>query len=541
MNRRDFFRKVGCGAAAVALPRWMHESAARAPAAAEGASDRPAGAKATRPIILQIMADDMGYSDIGCYGGEIRTPNLDRLAAGGLRFTQFYNNAKCGPTRASLLTGLYSQQAGERSMQRGVTIAEVLREAGYRTLMTGKWHQASIPVRRGFDRYYGLCDGCCNFFNPGPRRPGEAEPGRKRFPRRWAVDDKEYRPFAPPAKGFYTTDAFTEYALQYLDQYAQEDKPFSLYVAYTAPHYPLHAWPVDIARYRGKYKIGWDELRARRHRRMLEMGLVQKHWKLSPRDPRSPKWQDVKDKDAWDLKMAVYAAMIDRMDQNIGRLLAKIKEIGRADNTLVLFLSDNGGCAESVNNTPKIPPGPMASYRTVELPWANASNTPFRKFKSWDHEGGIATPLIAYWPGKIQNPGGLTDQVGHIIDIMATCVDVAGATYPQTFAGRKILPLAGKSLAPVFRGERRKGHEALFWQFGSSRAVRQGKWKLVYRKPGPWALYDMEADRTEQNDLADKHPDKARELAQLWDQWAQRCGVRRSSRPKKKPKVSPTK
>jgi len=521
MNRRDFLQWMGLSAAVGAAGRWTRAAAPRG--------------KDGRPNIVLIMADDMGYSDIGCYGGEVKTPALDRLGAGGLRFTQFYNNAKCGPTRASLLTGLYSQQVGVSRMERGVTIAEVLRQAGYRTLMTGKWHQASIPVKRGFDRYFGLCDGCCNFFNPGPRREGEPAPGRKRFPRRWAVDDKEYRPYKVPDKDFYTTDAFTDYALKYLDQYGKEAKPFFLYVAYTAPHYPLHAWPGDIAKYKGKYMIGWDELRKRRHKRMIDMGLISAKWAMSPRDSRSPEWAGVKDKPAWDLKMAVYAAMIDRMDQNIARLMAKIKAIGAEDNTLVLFLADNGGCAESVNNTPKIPPGPVESYRTVELPWANASNTPFRKFKSWDHEGGISTPLIAYWPGVITKGGKLTHQVGHIIDVMATCVELSGAKYPRTFAGRGILPLEGKSLAPIFRGQTRTGHEAIFWQFGRCRAVRQGKYKAVKVSKGPWQLYDMEADRTEQNDLAEKNPDKAAELARMWDGWAKRC---RQGAPAKKKKKS---
>ena len=494
---------------------------------------RRARAADARPNILLIMADDMGYSDIGPYGGEIRTPNLDRLAAGGIRFTQFYNNAKCGPTRASLLTGQYSQAVGEGAMRNALTIAEVLRPAGYRTLMTGKWHAPSIPCKRGFDRYFGLADGCCNFFNPGPRRPGEPEPGRKRFPRRWAIDLQEFRPWTPP-KTFYTTDAFTDYALQYLDQYKGEDKPWFLYVAYTCPHYPLHAWPDDVARYRGKYLKGWDALRRERHKRQLAMGLVRKQWQLSPRDERSPAWDDAKNKDEWDLKMAVYAAMIDRMDQNIGRLLAKIKELGELDNTLVLFLADNGGCAENVNNTPKIPPGPVESYRTCDLPWANAQNTPFRKFKSWDHEGGISTPLIAHWPAVIKQRGALTRQVGHIIDVMATCCDVAGVPYPATADGKKILPLEGKSLLPILQGGTREGHDALFWQFGSARAVRRGKWKLVAKGSGPWALHDMEADRTEQNNLAAEHPDKAKELAALWDAWATRVGARRARKPKKK-------
>ncbi|NQT51932.1 arylsulfatase, partial [bacterium] len=455
--------------------------------------------------------------------------------------TQFYNNAKCGPTRASLLTGQYSQAVGESGLQRGVTLGEVLRTAGYRTLMTGKWHQASIPFRRGFDRHFGLADGCCNFFNPGPRREGEPEPGRKNFPRRWAIDGKEFRPWTPPKK-FYTTDAFTDHAIRYLDEYKDDGKPFLLYVAYTAPHYPLHAWPEDIARYRGQYRKGWEVLREERFARMVKMGLVKKEWGLSPRDERSPKWGNVKDKGAWDLKMAVYAAMIDRMDQNIGRIVAKVKELGQEENTLVLFLADNGGCAESVNNPPTIAPGPVESYRTVELPWANASNTPFRKFKSWNHEGGVSTPLIACWPAVIKNKGGLTPQVGHIIDLMATCCDVAGAIYPTTFDGRAILPCEGKSLLPIFQGKAREPHDALYWQFGSARAVRAGKWKLVSYGRAPWELYDLEADRTELHNLADAQPDKAKELAALWYAWAKRVKARDPSKPRpKKPKKKPSK
>jgi len=341
MDRREFIKLIGGSVAAAA-------GALSCTACSMGRSNKPN----RRPNIVLIMADDMGYSDIGCYGGEICTPNLDRLAAGGLRFTQFYNNSICVPTRASLLTGLYSQQVGVHYntptvMKNCVTLAEVLRSAGYRTLMTGKWHAEQIPCQRGFDRYFGLADGCCNYFNPGPRRAGEGEPGRKLtsfgYPRRWAIDDKVYLPYKPKDKNFYTTDAFTDYAIDYLQQYGREERPFFLYVAYTAPHYPLHAWGEDITRYRGKYMVGWDKLRQQRFERMVEMGLVDKRWGLSPRDEEVPKWDSVEDKDSWDLKMAVYAAMIDRMDRNIGRIIAKIRQLGKEDNTLVLFLSDNGG------------------------------------------------------------------------------------------------------------------------------------------------------------------------------------------------------
>jgi len=525
-TRREFLGAIGLGAACLPLAG----SLASTPAARQHVG--------TRPNIVLIMADDMGFSDIGCYGGEIETPNIDSLAADGLRFTQFYNNAICVPTRASLLSGLYSQQVGvygnsPRVMQRCVTLGEMLRDAGYRTLMTGKWHAQQIPFERGFDRYFGLCDGCCNFFNPGPRRPGEPEPGRKGtsygYPRRWAIDDRVYQPYAPPDPDFYTTDAFTDYALQYLDDYQGEDKPFFLYVAYTAPHYPLHAWPEDIARYRGRYMLGWDELRRQRYQRLTDMGLIDRRWGMSRRDDVVPAWDDIADKDAWDLTMAVYAAMIDRMDQNIGRLLAKIQEMGVEDNTLVLFLTDNGGCAGKANYTPNIPPGPVESYRSVDPPWANASNTPFRKYKVWDHEGGISTPLIARWPTVIKQRGGLTNQMGHIIDIMATFVDVAGARYPSSYEGRDVLPMEGRSLLPVFQGEQRRGHQAIFWQINrnsGARAVRTPQFKLVTPGPDqPWELYDMIADRTELRNLAGRYPDKAGELAGLYDNWVLRCNL----------------
>ncbi len=516
-------------------------------------SKRPAG-DGSRPNILLIMVDDMGFSDLGCYGGEIQTPNLDRLASNGLRFTQFYNNAICAPTRASLLTGLYSQQVGGGQPKACVTIAEVLRSVGYSTLMAGKWHLSgflsALPVERGFDRYYGLVDGCCNFFNPGLKRPGEAPPGEK-FPDDnppFAIDDRVIQPYTPEDKNFYTTDAFTDYALEYLDEYGGEDRPFFLYVAYTAPHYPLQAWPEDIERYRGKYVVGWDRLRQERFERMVEMSLVDRRWDLPSRDPDSLSWDDVDDKAAWDLKMAVYAAMVDRVDQNIGRILTKIQELGVEEDTLVLFLSDNGASDEDRTSTPGVPPGPAESYRTVDLPWANLSNTPFRKFKRWNHEGGIATPLIAHWPRVIENGGEITHQIGHLIDIMATCADIAGAEYPAT---RDVLPLEGRSLLPVFNGEQREGHEALYWnQADLWRAVRMGKWKLVSpdtwkdynpwrpgggaesepgTQPDPetiWELYDMEADRTEVNDLADRHPDRVREMAEMYDAWERHCGIR---------------
>ena len=483
---------------------------------------------ARRPNILLIMADDMGFSDIGCYGSEIATPNLDGMAQRGIRFAQFYNTPRCCPSRASLLTGLYPHQTGIGHMvgdygvpgyrgflnDRCVTLAEALRPAGYRTLMSGKWHvgeeRPHWPCDRGFDHSFALISGGSNYWR--------LDRGRK-----MAIDDQ---PYTPPPDGFYMTDAIADHAVGFLEQYGREDRSFFLYAAFTAPHWPLHAYPADIAKYRGKYLIGWDKLREERHKRQIGMGLVDAKWPLTPRDPQAPAWESVKDKEAWDLRMAVYAAQIDRLDQGIGRILAKLREIGKEENTLVVFLSDNGGCAERIDSgKPGAPLGADGSFMSYGLPWANASNTPFRLYKHWVHEGGIATPFIARWPAVIKDGGRITPQVGHSMDLMATCLDLAGAEYPRTLDGREILPLEGKSLRPVFENGARPGHAAIFWEHEGNRAVRQGKWKLVSKHPGDWELYDLEADRTEMNNLAPTQADKARELAGLYNQWAGRCGV----------------
>jgi arylsulfatase A-like enzyme len=473
----------------------------------------------TRPNFILIMVDDMGYSDIGCFGGEVKTPNLDQLAKNGLRFTQFYNTAKCHTTRAELLTGNYAYSIGDNNMEHGATFGEVLRPIGYRTLISGKWHQKPLPTTRGFDRYYGLADGCSNFFNPGLKaRPGEGPPGRKGKTRvrRWAIEDKVIMGYTSPDKKFYHTDAFTTYAIDRLDEYKKEDKPFVLYLPYTAPHYPLHAWPEDIAKYRGKYKIGWDEIRKQRFKRMNEMGIIGANHKLTPRVSKA--WDDLSEeqKDAEDLKMAVYAAMIDRVDQNLGRLFAKVKELGVWDNTLIMFLTDNGACPEQPNTTPNIPPGPVESYRTVSVGWANASNTPYRKFKSTDYEGGIRTPFIAHWPGVIKP--GMTNQVGHIIDVSATFRDVTGAKYPKEILGNKTKPPLGKSLLPILKGNEREPHKEIYWHFSRANAVRQGDLKVV-RAGKVWELYDLKTDPTETNNLAKQRPEKTAELAKMWEAW----------------------
>jgi len=474
----------------------------------------------SRPNIILIMVDDMGYSDIGCYGGEVNTPNIDMLAQGGVRFTQFYNTAKCHTTRAELLTGNYAYHIGDKGLEYGATFGEVLRTVGYRTLISGKWHQSPLPTTRGFDRYFGLADGCCNFFNPGlVARKGEGDPGRKGRTRvrRWAIEDKVIMGYTSPDPKFYTTDAFTTYAIDRLEEYRGEDKPFLLYLPYTAPHYPLHAWPEDIARYRGRFRVGWDVIRRQRFERMKKMGIIGPDHRLTPRASKA--WDELSEqqKDEEDLKMAVYCAMIDRVDQNLGRLFARVRELGEWDNTLIMFLTDNGACPEQPNTTPNIPPGPVESYRTVSVGWANASNTPYRRFKSTDYEGGIRTPFIAHWPGVIQ-PGTMTSQVGHIIDINATFMEITGAEYPGKINGRDTKPPVGLSLLPIFHGRQRERHRELYWRFNRANAVRQGDLKAI-RAGRSWELYDLSSDPTETNNLAEKYPGKTRELAGMWERW----------------------
>ena len=515
-----------------------------------------AAAADTRPNILVVMADDMGYSDIGCYGSEIRTPNIDALAAEGLRFSQFYTTPKCFPSRASLLTGLYAHQVGmgrkAQKFQNCTTVAEVLREAGYHTWMVGKWHGQDVPVSRGFERYFGLNDGAANHFNPGNQRPGEPVPATDKGVRRWAIDGQVYQPYTPPDPKFYSTDAFTDYALKYLDE-QQDDKPFFLYVAYTAPHYPIQAWPEDIAKYRGRYLGGWDKIRQERHQRQVAMGLLPVDSPLAPRGntalavvrhtgPWMPRfwdgqgniqpWAEVADHDRWDLKMAVYAAMVDRVDQNVGRLLAKLRELKKDRNTIIVFLSDNGASSGTHHygtrpeQAPSSGPGPMDSFHTYDTPWADVSNTPFYGYKDTCYEGGNATPLVVSWPGRLAaKPGAITPEVAHIMDLMPTFLEMAGARYPDTFAGRPIPPMEGRSLLPLFLGQPRAGHDYLYWEYNGDRAVRHGDWKIVSLPQKPWQLFDLRTDRAEQHDLSARHPEITQDLAMHWDAWSKRIGV----------------
>lgn len=527
---------------------------------------------ADRPNIVVILSDDMGFSDLGCFGGEIQTPNLDRLAAGGLRFTQFYNTARCCPTRASLLTGLYPHQAGVGHMlaDRGhdgyrgdlnrkcVTIAEALKAADYRNYAVGKWHvtrhagadgpKHNWPLQRGFDRFYGTIGGGGTYYDPPTLTRDNAMIS--------AFNDPEYRP-----QSYYYTDAISDHAVRFLADHGsnQKDRPFFLYVAYTAAHWPMHAREQDVDKYKGKYSAGYDAIRQARLESARKLGVIADTWKLSQ---QAGNWSKVPNQ-AWEARcMEVYAAMVEVMDRGIGRIVAELGRQSKLDNTLILFLQDNGGCAEVVGRapdmarpekptlpmmtpeqltfavTPKqtrdgwpvlsgrlVMPGPRDTFIAYGREWANVSNTPFREYKHWVHEGGISTPLIAHWPARIKDKGTLRHQPGHLIDIMATCVDIAGAKYPEKVAEQPISPLEGKSLEPAFSNQPIE-RQALYWEHEGNRAMRQMQWKLVAKgKNGPWELYDLVADRTETTNLAGTQPERVKEMSAAWQSWAERCHV----------------
>ncbi|MBH56563.1 MAG: sulfatase [Planctomycetaceae bacterium] len=458
-----------------------------------------------RPNILLIMADDLGFSDIGCYGSEIPTPNLDKLAGNGLRFTQFYNTSKCHSSRVSLLTGLYCDQAGGESLSRGATIAEVLKKAGYFTAMSGKWHLSKQPTDFGFDRYWGHLSGATNFF----------------------LGDETFRlngnPYEVPAtlngRPFYTTHAIADFAIEFINEGIDSQKPFLMYMPFNAPHYPLQAPETDVKRHLGNYDNGWDELRKTRFAKQLEIGLFPPNTQLSKRSDHVPAWESLtsEDKDWEARRMAVFAAMVDLLDQNIGRVVNHLKEKDVLENTLILFCSDNGACPfERTQGRFKDPWDPK-SYWLYDASWANAGNTPFRLYKQNQHEGGICSPMIAHWPKGLQmKPGTITTQTAHLVDFMATFLDIANADYPKQVGQRKIDPLVGKSLIPIFQGQEREGHETLYFHFGSDRALRIGPWKLVSAKRGRWELYNLENDRTEMRDLASQHPSRVKQMAEIW-------------------------
>lgn len=494
-----------------------------------------------RPNVVLIVADDMGFSDAGCYGGEIQTPNLDQLARGGLRFTQFYNTARCWPTRACLLTGYYAQQvrrdalpglkgggtAGRRPSWARL-LPEMLRPLGYRSYHSGKWHVDGKVLAGGFDRSYCLEDHDRNF-----------------NPKRHTLDDQPLPP-VPPGGSYYSTTAIAQYALDMLAEHRDQhrDQPFFLYLCFTVPHFPLHALPEDIALYRDRYRVGWDAVRQQRYQRMKKMGLV--HCPLAGLDPDViPRWnlteKELRDQISadevgravpWDSlspqqqrfqaeKMAIHAAMVHRMDIEIGRVVERLKAMGVFDDTVIFFLSDNGASAEQINrgdkHDPRAAPGSAGSFLCLGPGWSSASNAPFRLHKCWVHEGGIATPLVVHWPRGIAARGEFRHTLGHVIDLAPTIVELAGGQWPPQHAGKPVPPPPGKSLVPAFANDVDSLHKELWWLHEGNRAIRAGDWKLVSVGSGPWELYDMKTDRSETKNLAGAHPDKIRQLEEAWN------------------------
>ncbi len=516
-----------------------------------------------RPNVIVIMVDDLGFSDIGCYGGEINTPNLDSLGYNGIRFTQMYNGARCCPSRAALLTGLHPHQAGVGQMtadlgvpsyqgflnDSSVTFGEVAQTAGYRTLMSGKWHVGGgydrrrrnewtpgdarhpLPTQRGFDRYFGLLEAADSFWNP----------------KSLMLQDKLIE---VESNDFHLTDAIADYAVTQIDEAVNDGSPFVQYIAFTAPHWPLHAWEDDIVKYEGNYMGGWDEIRASRHERQKGIGIVDEKWPISPRDEDAPPWEDVENKVYEDIRMAVYCAMIEQVDRGVGRVIETLKKHGQFDNTLIMFLSDNGGCAElfqedldwsnpsqwetgptldgqtvRVGDIPELRPGPDTTFQAVELPWANVSNAPFRLFKRWIHEGGISTPFIVHWPNTIKQ-GTIVDNVPmHITDISATIYDAIGATYPSEFNGNEITPIEGQSIVPAIEGKQWLREKPVTVEHEGNRGIRIGDWKLVSEWDGPWELYNIPEDRTELHDHADGEPQRVASMLAEYNAWADRAGA----------------
>ena len=493
-----------------------------------------------RPNVVMILVDDMGYSDLGCYGGEVMTPNIDRLSRNGLRFTSMYNTSKCFPSRACLLTGVYAQQCGMgRSSKNGitnaVTLAEVLRSKGYRTLAVGKHHSTVSLYDRGFDRFFGFHYGAgkssANHFNPGRQRSGEGIPARKKGESRaYCFDDKKELPYyTPRQKDWYTTDAFTDWAIEFVRQYKDEDNPYFLYISYTAPHDPLHAWAEDIAKYDGVYEAGYDAIREARFMRQQELGLFGNEVRLSHATHQP--WDSLGAEEKMDQvrRMQVYAAMIDRVDQNIGRLLKTIEELGEYDDTLIMFASDNGCSSENVS-TGSGEIGSITRWASLQQNWANVSNTPFRLWKNFSHEGGIRTPFVVHWPRVIRDKGCITEEPMHFIDIMPTLCEITGAPYPDRFNGYPVTPMQGESFLPILEGGKQpRRKKPIFWQYARGGAVREGRWKLVTRELSrntvkgevDWELYDVRVDPTETNDVADDEPEVVARLGGLWRRWQQ--------------------
>ena len=538
------------------------------------AFSQPKKANTKKPNVIVILTDDMGFSDIGCFGSEIKTPNIDKLAANGISFTHFYNTSRCSPSRASLMTGLYPHQAGmgflsnynydeagyvDDLSKNAVTMAEVFKQAGYATYMSGKWHlnkeksipndRSNWPLQRGFDRFFGMLIGSGSFYDPGT-----------------LMQDNT---FIAPGKDFYLTHAITDNVVRFIDENPKE-KPFFFYIAYTAAHWPLQAPENEIQKYKGVYDKGWDETRKQRFEKLKKLGIISNKAVLTERGVDIPEWKNEPMKEWQVRRMEVYAAMVDIMDQGIGKIISTLEKNGELENTVIFYMHDNGGCAETLNSKEteipltdeqkkgkpfakdsiflgKIPtytrdgefirsgkgvmPGPANTWTAYGEEWANVSSTPFRLYKHFVHEGGIATPLIIHWPEGIKAKGKLRTQPGHLIDIMATCVEIAGLNYPTNFNGNAIHPLEGKSLVPAFTNKA-INREFIFWEHEGNRAIRMGNWKLVsktrkQKKFTPadenlWELYDMDRDPSEINNLALKYPDKVKTMAALWEKEAQR-------------------
>ncbi len=503
----------------------------------------------SKPNIILIMSDDMGYSDLGCYGGEIETPVLDGLAEEGIRFTQFYNGARCCPTRASLISGLYPHQTGIGHMtnpsenfevhdyhvpgyrgelsQQTHTLAEVLKTAGYRTLMTGKWHlgmehRGQWPLQRGFDRFYGILDGASNYFQPV-------------YPRGITLDNS---PVEVEDPNYYTTDAFTDYAIRFISEEQEEnaESPFFLYLAYTAPHWPLQAPKSVIDKYRDRYDQGWSAMRTERYQKMIDLGLVDSSWPLSPADGLGWDTLGVEKQEEMALRRAIYAAQVDQMDQNIGRLVDYLKANGLFENTLIIFINDNGACAEGGmlggGNREQLETK-EGYFLTYGQSWANASNTPYREYKHWVHEGGISSPLIAHWPEGIPSSlrGKLIHEYSFLPDVMATFVDVSGASYATEKDGKPVPAMVGESFQPLLKGSDGPIHDRpIFWEHEGNKAARLGNYKAVMKweenKPRKWELYDISKDRTELHDLSGEEPARLASLVASWEEWAETHQVR---------------
>jgi len=522
-----------------------------------------------KPNVIVILTDDMGYSDIGCFGSEIHTPNIDKLAMNGLRYTRFYNTARCSPSRAALLTGLYPHQAGmghlstENYTEDGyvddlsknvITMAELFKQAGYATYMTGKWHiaknmgtttdKSNWPCQRGFQRYFGTLNGSGSYYDPGTLISNNT--------------------FIAPSKNFYYTNAISDTAVKFIYEH-QSKNPFFFYVAYTAAHWPLHAPASEVEKYKGMYNKGWDIARQQRFEKLKKLGIISDKCVLTERGVSIPEWSKEPLKE-WQVKrMEVYAAMIDIMDQGVGRIITALEKKGILENTIIFYMHDNGGCAETLDtDQPEIPlttkqklkatfaadsillekkptytrdgdyvrsgrgvvPGEANTWSTYGVEWANVSNTPFREYKQFTHEGGIASPLIVYWPKGIKAKGELRKQPSHLIDILATCVDIVGLNYPTAFNGHTIQPYEGKSLVPTFTNKP-IARAFIFWEHAANRALRMNEWKLVSKTQkkkifsplvdNNWELYNIDNDPSETINVANKYPEKVKEMSAKWE------------------------